>query len=231
MIHFPKTLPRLAMLAAASLTLSFGGPAAAQDEDAEIQARNDAAVAAALDARPLAPARLALSARYVKNTGIEAKLDENLPWVVDPIRDAVLASLPAGTTAANRAFAVAALRDALPGQKIGLRRALTTALTRYYAASLSAEALENLTTYSESPLGQKSRRDPGSLSAEERQAVGAYGRTHPAMSELGPVLPGMLKVTETIVTREKGVIAAALGRRMCDALEARDAAPASCAAN
>lgn len=231
MTPFRKTLRQVAALAAASLVLSFGGLAAAQDEDAEVQARLETAMAAAQDNRPIAPARLALSARFVKGAGMEAKLDETLPWVLDPLRDAVLASLPAGTTAANKAVVVTALQDALPGLKTDLRHTLTTALTRYYAVSLSAEALRDLTAYDASPLGQKSRRDPHALNADERQAVGAYIRAHPAMSELGPVLPGMLKVTETIVTREKATVAAALRLRMCDALKARGAAPAVCAAN
>ena len=229
MIQFRETLRRATVLAAASLVLSLGGPAAAQDEDAEVQARIEAALAAAVDTRPIAPAQLVLSARFVKTTGMEAKLDETLPWLLDPMRDEILANLPAATTSANKAVAVAALQNALPELKADLRHKLATALTRYYAVSLRAEALEELSAYNTSPLGQKSLRDPYALSAAERQAVGAYSLAHPAMSELGPVLPGSLKVTETIVTREKGVVAATLRLRMCDALKARGAAPASCA--
>ena len=230
MTAFRKILRQVAALAAVSLALSFGGPAAAQDEDAEVQARIEAALAAALDTRPIAPAQLALSVRFMNATDVETKLEETLPWVLNPIRDEVLAGLPTGTTAANTAVAAAALQDALPVLKTDLRRKLTTALTRYYAVSLSAEALKDLTAYSSSPLGQKSRRDPQALSADERQAVGAYSRTHPAMSELGPVLPDMLKTTEAIVTREKVAVAATLRLRMCEALKTQGAAPASCAA-
>ena len=126
-------------------------------------------------------------------------------------------------------IAAAAIHDALPALKADLGRKLTTALTRYYAVSLRAEALEDLAAYNSSPLGQKSQRDPQALSADERRAVGAYSMAHPSMSELGPVLPGMLKVTEAIVAREKDAAAATLRLRMCEALKARDAAPASCA--
>jgi len=228
MLQLPKTLRRAIALAAASAVLSCGGLAAAQAPDAEtqVQAKNDAAVAVALGVQPIAPAQLARGGRYVRSTGMEAKLDEMLPFVLDPIRDAVLV----GTPAAHRAVAVPALDEAAGEARIDLRRKLVTALTRYYAASLEAEALDELAIFNESPLGRKALRAPTALSPDERQAVGAYSQAHPAMSDLGPILPGGLKVTEVIVTRETTLIAAAFKARLCQALKARNAAPAACAA-
>lgn len=196
---------------------------------AERQAKTAAAVAEALSDRPVAADRVAMGRRLVKAKDAEASLGHMLDARFARLRTQILGDLPANTPAPRQAAFVVALDDAVAEAKANMLGELLNGLARYYALRVAPESLTETATFLESPLGRRWIASPTNMSEADGQALGEYGRTHPALIEVFLASAGDLDLTAAIMHPEGVPLAETVRVRLCRSLKTRGVTAAACA--
>jgi hypothetical protein len=229
MMHLRKAARCWLNLAAACAVLSFGVAAHGQPSttSAPVLAQEQA-MAFALGDQPIAADQLALGRRFTKAMTLDTRLSATLDVLMASMRQQVLAGLPANAPPARKTLFSAALDEALAGLKADILSKLDTGYSRYFAVSMTPATLTEVTTFYESPLGQKVVRAPTTLTEAENQAVGQYSLDHPAMMDSMAAMVGGAMVSQKIMTREQGAMTQTFKVRLCQSLKKRGAASASC---
>jgi len=239
MSHLRTTTRHWIGLAAACAILALGGAADARQStlaspptQAQILAQQqvqERVMATALSDQPIDAAQLALGRRLTKAITLDRGMASALDMLLASMRDQVLASLPANAPPTRKTLFIAALDEALAGLKADTMTKLETGYSRYFAASMTPATLAEVTRFYESPLGQKVAPGSPPLNEADTQAVGQYYMDHPTIMEGIAAMVGGAMVSQEIMKREQGSMAQTFKVRLCQALKARGAAPASCA--
>lgn len=232
MIH-PRKIARLWMgLAAACALLSLGAAAHARPSTANAPAlalAQPEAMAMALGDQPIAADRLALGGRLTRAVTLDTRMADTFDGLLTPMRQQVLAGLPADAPADRKALFVAALDEALAGLRADILTKLETGYSRYFAVSMTPATLTEVTAFYESDLGQKMIRTPAAMTEAQNQAAGQYFVDHPAMMEGMAAMVGGALVSQQIMTREQGAMTQTFKARLCRSLKTRGVSPPSCA--
>ena len=230
MSHLRKTARHWIGLAAACAALSFGGMVHAQQPAPAAPAlAAEQAMTVALSDQPIDAARLAWGHRLTKAMTMDTRLAEVLDMQLASLREQVLASLAANAPPERKAMFIAALDEALTGVKAEMLAKLDTGYSRYFAVSMTPATLTELTTFYESPLGQKAIRTPTAMTEAENQAMGQYYIDHPAIMEGLAATIGGAMVSQRVMQQDPGALAKSFKVKLCQSLKTRGATPASCA--
>jgi hypothetical protein len=196
---------------------------------AERRAKTAAAVADALSARPIAADRVAMGRRLIKAKDAETSLGRMLDARFARLRTQMLADLPTDTPAPRQAAFVVALDEAVAEAKANMLEDLLNGLARYYALRVAPESLTETATFLESPLGRRWIASPTTMSEADGQALGEYGRTHPALIEVFLALAGDFDVTAAIMHPGGVSLAETVRVRLCRSLKTRGVTATACA--
>jgi hypothetical protein len=196
---------------------------------AERRAKTAAAVSEALSAHPIAADRVAMGRRLVKAKDTETSLGHMLDVRFARLRTQMLADLPAETPAPRQAAFAAALDEAVAEAKANMLGELLNGLARYYALRVAPESLTETATFLESPLGRRWIASPTTMSEADGQALGEYGRTHPALIEVFLAVAGDFDVTAAIMHPGGVPLAETVRVRLCRSLKTRGVTAAACA--
>ncbi|MFZ0269183.1 DUF2059 domain-containing protein [Caulobacter sp.] len=211
--------------ARAQVQPSVPTPAAAKAETEveALQTLNSAAAAVALGTQPISADQLALGDRFVKAMNLRAGLDRGVAMGLELAKGQIVQSV-ANQPAATKAKFLAAVDEALAGTRDDVIDKMMQGLTRYYAVRLTAAQLTDALAFYESPLGQKSVRDPQVLTEAEKQDMGLYVLNHPAIMEVLGASVGSMEVSRGLTDEMKS----RLKVRMCAALKTRGLTSGAC---